>query len=101
MNKRLSARTTIETPVKLHFFGEQVDLTMSEDISQTGFFVKTDDVRNLDKGTVALVSLFDQTGVEHQVLAEVVRTTEHGAGFEIIDDTPVSLTELPLQSYAL
>lgn len=85
MNQRSEKRTSANLPVKMHFFGEQVDISTSEDISEGGFFVNTDSVRELDIGVVALVSIELEGQPEKQYLAEVVRITESGAGFKIID----------------
>lgn len=85
MNQRSEKRTNANLPVKMHFFGEQVDISTSEDISEGGFFVNTESVRELDIGVVALVSIELDNQEEKQYLAEVVRVTETGAGFKIID----------------
>lgn len=84
MNQRSEKRTAANLPVKMHFFGEQVDISTSEDISQGGFFINTESVRDLDVGVVALVSI-EHDSHEKQYLAEVVRVTDTGAAFQIID----------------
>lgn len=85
MNQRTEERTAINLPVKMHFFGEQVDISISEDISDGGFFVRTQSVRQLEKGVVALVSIQMSDLKEHQYLAEVVRVTDSGAAFQVIE----------------
>lgn len=86
MNQRKAPRTAVNLPVKLHFFQEQVEFSTSEDISQTGFFVRTPTSQPLDKGVLAVVSIDSETDNDsQQVLAEVVRITDQGAAFRIID----------------
>jgi Tfp pilus assembly protein PilZ len=84
MNQRTEERKSINLPVKMHFFGEQVDVSTSEDISEGGFFVRTQSVRQLDKGVVALVTILINDNQEHHYLAEVVRITDSGAAFQVI-----------------
>ena len=57
MNKRASQRTAQKLPIRLHFFGDQTDVSESQDISAGGFYVCTDSVRQLAKGVVALLLL--------------------------------------------
>lgn len=85
MHTRTSERKSINLPIKIHFFGEQVDMSESADISDGGFFVRTESVSSLDKGVVALVSISPDSEVQTQHLAEVVRITELGIGFKIIE----------------
>jgi len=85
MNKRTSERFSKKLPVKMHFFGEQVDITECEDISTGGFFVRTESVRDLEKGVVALVSINLNSASSARYLAEVVRVNEHGAAFQVIE----------------
>lgn len=87
MNNRQDQRISINLPVKLHYFGEEVELSVSEDISYSGFFVRTSDAKYLEKGVVAMVTINLGLGQETKYLAEVVRTTENGAAFQVIDDS--------------
>jgi hypothetical protein len=90
MNQRTENRQAVNLPVKMHFFGEQVDISVSEDISEGGFFIRTDSVRNLEKGVVALVSIQMNDFHENQYLAEVIRVTDAGAAFQVIDEVKAS-----------
>ena len=83
--RRESPRLSANRPIRLHFYGEQVDTTVSEDISQGGFFVRTDTVRNLEKGMVVLVTTVADDNTERRCLAEVVRVTQSGAAFSVFE----------------
>jgi len=83
MNKRNTQRTSQKLPIRLHFFGDQTDISESQDISNGGFFVRTDTVRQLAKGVVALVSIGNNRA---PVLAEVVRIEAKGAAFALIPE---------------
>ena len=87
MNKRLAPRTTINRPIHLHYFGEQVDISLCTDYSESGFFINTPTGLELDKGVVALVTIGHGPHSAYRCLAEVVRLTEDGAGFQIIEKT--------------
>ncbi|WP_320827353.1 PilZ domain-containing protein [Reinekea sp.] len=83
MNKRCSQRTNQRLPIRLHFFGDQTDISELQDISNGGFFVRTDTVRQLAKGVVALVSIGNESA---PVLAEVVRIEAEGAAFAVLNE---------------
>ncbi|WP_100258377.1 MULTISPECIES: PilZ domain-containing protein [Reinekea] len=85
MNKRASQRTAQKLPIRLHFFGDQTDVSESQDISAGGFYVCTDSVRQLAKGVVALVFIGNN---RQPVLAEVVRIEDSGAAFALFNETP-------------
>ncbi len=85
MHTRTSERTIVNKPTTIHFYGDQVDISESEDVSTGGFFVRTDTVRNIQIGVVALVTIELSGSCSTQYLAEVVRVTDRGAAFQIID----------------
>jgi len=83
MNKRSTERSSQKLPIRLHFFGDQTDISESKDISNGGFFVRTDTVRPLAKGDVALASFGNNRA---PVVAEVVRIEANGAAFALISE---------------
>ena len=85
MNKRQDRRIETSSPVNLHFFGEQVDVSVCKDYSEGGFFIHTPPSRELDKGVVALLTIEHGGNAQYRCLAEVVRLTSEGAAFQVID----------------
>ena len=86
MNKRHNPRKASNALVNLHFHGEQIDISHCHDYSEGGFFIKTPLNRTLDKGIVALITIEESNQVKRRYLAEVVRLTEDGVGFQIIEE---------------
>ncbi len=83
--KRQSPRMTANVPISMHFFGEQIDTTVSEDVSQQGFFVRTETVRALDVGVVVVMTIHHENQPIETCMAEVVRVTHEGAAFHVIE----------------